>query len=114
MGETAGLLAHDDLLYAFKAVLKHALRYGELPPTCLAFDLAVVQAVGDVARAASDSSPIRVPVTEACMAFAKYAAGQDAAFGLDPGSDGGESKFAGGSGTRPPPARHAYRVEGIS
>ena len=72
MGETAGPPADDDLLHAFKAVLNHALRHGELPPTCLAFDLAVVQAVGDVARAARDSSPTRELVTEACRAFAKY------------------------------------------
>jgi hypothetical protein len=76
MRETAGLLAHDDLLRTFKAVLQHALRHGELPPTCMAFDLAVVQAVGDVARAASDSSPTRELVGEACIAFAKYAAEQ--------------------------------------
>jgi hypothetical protein len=81
MGETAGPPADDDLLHAFKAVLNHALRHGELPATCLAFDLAVVQAVGDVARAARDSSPTRELVAEACMAFAKYAAEQEAVQG---------------------------------
>jgi hypothetical protein len=72
-------VAKDDLLHTFEAVLKHALRHGELPPTCLAFNLAVVQAVGDVARAARDHSPTRELVTEAWRAFAKYAADHQAA-----------------------------------
>lgn len=76
MGEPAGSLVHDDMQRAFNSVLKHALRHGELPPTCLAFDIAVVQAVGDVARAARDNSPTNQLVTEACLAFAKYAAEQ--------------------------------------
>ncbi|HEY9304877.1 MAG TPA: hypothetical protein VIO95_11360, partial [Mycobacterium sp.] len=78
MRQTAGSLANDDLLHTFQAVLKHALRHGELPPTCLAFNLAVVQAVGDVARAARDSSPTRELVAEARRAFAKCAAEQKA------------------------------------
>ncbi len=76
MGEPAGSLVHDDLQHAFKSVLKHVLRHGELPPTCLAFDLSVVQAVGDVARAARDNSPTNQWITEACPAFAKSAAEQ--------------------------------------
>ena len=60
-------------MHTFKAVLNHALRQGELLPICLSFDLAVMQAIGDVARAAADGSPTRELVGEACKAFATYA-----------------------------------------
>jgi hypothetical protein len=79
MGETAGPPSYEELLHTFKAVLNHALRQGELLPTCLSFDLAVVQAIGDVARAAGDGSPTRELVGVACQAFAKYAVEQEAA-----------------------------------
>jgi hypothetical protein len=60
-------------------VLNHALRQGELSPTCLTFGLTVVQAIGDVARVAYDGSPVSELISKACKAFAKYAAEQDAA-----------------------------------
>jgi hypothetical protein len=78
MKRTAESPAQDELLHTFTSVLKHALRHGELPPACLAFDLEVVQAVGDVARAARDSSPTRELVSEAWMAFTKHSPEQEA------------------------------------
>jgi hypothetical protein len=67
------------LLRTFIAVLNHALRQGELSPTCLTFDLTVMQAIGEVARAAYDGSPTRDPISKACKAFAKYAVQHEAA-----------------------------------
>jgi hypothetical protein len=84
MRRTAESPAHDESLKTFTSVLKHALRHGELPPTCLAFDLEVVQAVADVARAARDSSPTRALVSEAYIAFAKHSAEEEAVRGSKP------------------------------
>ncbi|ORV63930.1 hypothetical protein AWC06_08055 [Mycobacterium fragae] len=79
MQETAGPPSYEELLDRFKAVLNHALLEGHLSPACLTFDLVVVQAVGDVVRAVRDGSLTNELVNEACRAFAKYAADQDAA-----------------------------------
>jgi hypothetical protein len=79
MQETAGPRSYEELLDCFKAVLNHALLEGHLSPACLTFDLAVVHAVGDVVRAVRDGSLTNELVSEACKAFAKYAADQDVA-----------------------------------
>jgi hypothetical protein len=66
------------LLHTFIAVLNHAMCQGELSPTCMTFDLHVMQAVGDVARAAHEGSPSRELISKACKAFAKFAAQHEA------------------------------------
>jgi hypothetical protein len=79
MAESAEPPSYEELVHTFKAVLGYVLHEGQLPPTCLLFDLALVQALGDVARAVNDGSPTRELETMACKAFAKFAADQEAA-----------------------------------
>jgi hypothetical protein len=74
MRETTTPPSYAELLRTFIAVLNHALRQGELSPTCSTFDLSVTQAIGNVARAAHDGSPTHELTDKACKAFAKYAA----------------------------------------
>jgi hypothetical protein len=54
--------AYDELLQAFKRA---------------DFDVALIYAIGDVARAARDGRPTRGAVREACRAFGEYAVRQD-------------------------------------
>jgi hypothetical protein len=79
MAETTTPPSDEKLLHTFIAVLNHALREGELPPTCLTFDLTVMQAIGDMARAAHDGRPTQELMSKACKAFARYTAEQQAA-----------------------------------
>jgi hypothetical protein len=79
MAQTTTQPSYEELLHTFIAVLNHVLRHGELPPTCLTFDFTVVQAIGDVARAAHDGRPTQELISKACKAFARYTAEQQVA-----------------------------------
>ena len=68
---------YDELLQAFKLALSHALRTGQLSPVCADFDVALIYAIGDVARAARDGSRTGDLVREACRAFGQYVVRHD-------------------------------------
>jgi hypothetical protein len=69
--------SYDELLQAFKSALIHALRTGRLSPICADFDVALIYAIGDVARATRDGRRTGALVREACRAFGQYAVLQD-------------------------------------
>jgi hypothetical protein len=64
--------SYEEKLRTFRVVLRHILERGELPPACLDFDLALIQALGDVVRAVRDGSRTSDLVRDACRAFAEY------------------------------------------
>ncbi len=68
---------YDELLQAFKDALIHAVHTGRLSPVCADFDVALIYAIGNVARAARDGSRTGDLVREACRAFGQYAVSQD-------------------------------------
>lgn len=68
---------YDELLRAFKDAVIYALRTGQLSPICADFDVALIYAIGDVARAVRDGSRTADLVREACRAFGQYAVHQD-------------------------------------
>lgn len=73
MSGTARATVYDELLHAFKHALMHALRTGRLSPVCADFDVGLIYAIGNVARAARDGSRTGDLVREACRAFGTYA-----------------------------------------
>lgn len=77
MRETAEPRSYEEQVNTFKSILNHVLREGELPPACLTYDLPLVEALGDVARAAQDGSATHELIGEAVREFAKYAAKHD-------------------------------------
>ncbi len=86
MTEIADPAPYEELLHSFKvAVLKHVLREGDLPPTCLNFDLSLIQALGDIAQRTRWEST-RELAAEAFRAFANYAAEQNATSFLSNGT----------------------------
>lgn len=68
---------YDELLQAFKHAVIHALRTGQLSPICADFDVALIYAIGDIARAARDGRRTSDAVRQACWAFGQYAVHQD-------------------------------------
>lgn len=73
--------SYDELLHAFKAALRHALLTGRLSPICADFDVALIFAIGDVARAVRDGSRTNDLVREACRVFGQYAVHHDSGEG---------------------------------
>jgi hypothetical protein len=67
---------YDELLHAFKEAVIYALHTGRLSPICADFDVALIYAIGAVARAARDGARTGDLVREACWAFGQYAVRQ--------------------------------------
>ena len=76
MSGTVRSTAYDELLQAFKDAVIYALHTGRLSPICADFDVALIYAIGGVARAARDGSRTGDLVREACRAFGQYAVHQ--------------------------------------
>ena len=73
MDHASRLPSYDEKLQTFRAVVRHILERGELPSACLDFDVALIQKLGDIVRAARDGSRTSDLVRDAWRVFAEHA-----------------------------------------